>query len=359
MMRRPGRPAREEVDGQMSTTTATVRRVDPRLVRPGRLVLDNLVWLILAGALVVFSVSIPYFASSQNYINIVYHAVFIGMLAIAQTLCLVSGQMDLSVESVAGFSAILSAYLAGSSRFASGLGLDPYLTLLVVMLLGGAVGAANAFFVARLRINPFLVTLATYIMVRGLALSLTEGRGVTALPESFRWVDQIEFQGISLMVFLMIACYALFLFVLLRTRFGRHLYLIGGNANAAQNFGVNVRGTLYRVFIISGALSALTGWLITARSDGATPAAATGFLFEVLAACVIGGVSLTGGVGTLVGVFAGVLLLSAIHTALNMMAISPFVADVVRGALVLLAVVLDTAKRAIDPYLVARPEAPR
>jgi len=340
----------------MSGTTAAVRRVDPRLVRPGRIVLDNLVWLILAAALVVFSVGIPYFATPQNYINIVYHAVFIGMLAIAQTLCLISGQMDLSVESVAGFSAILSAYLAGSSRFASGLNLDPYLTLLAVMLLGAAIGAVNAFFVARLRINAFLVTLATYIMVRGLALALTEGKGVTALPDSFRWIDQITVQGIPLMVFLMIACYCLFLFVLLRTRFGRHLYLIGGNAAAAQNFGVNVRATLFRAFMISGALSALTGWLITARSDGATPAAATGFLFEVLAAVVIGGVSLVGGVGTLVGVFAGVLLLSVIHTALNMLAISPFFADVVRGALVLLAVVLDTAKRAIQPYLIMRSE---
>lgn len=340
----------------MSGTTAAVRRVDPRLVRPGRIVLDNLVWLILAAALVVFSVGIPYFATPQNYINIVYHAVFIGMLAIAQTLCLISGQMDLSVESVAGFSAILSAYLAGSSRFASGLNLDPYLTLLAVMLLGAAIGAVNAFFVARLKINAFLVTLATYIMVRGLALALTEGKGVTALPDSFRWIDQITVQGIPLMVFLMIACYCLFLFVLLRTRFGRHLYLIGGNAAAAQNFGVNVRATLFRAFMISGALSALTGWLITARSDGATPAAATGFLFEVLAAVVIGGVSLVGGVGTLVGVFAGVLLLSVIHTALNMLAISPFFADVVRGALVLLAVVLDTAKRAIQPYLIMRSE---
>jgi ribose transport system permease protein len=338
----------------VSADIAAIGR-DRRLLRSLRLLLDNLVWLILAGSIVLFSVAIEGFANPQNYINIVYHSVFIGLLAIAETLCLIAGKLDLSVESVAGFAAILSAYLAGASRFASGLGLDPYVTLVVVMVLGGLVGVVNGFFVARLRINAFLVTLSTYIIVRGLALSLTEGRGVTALPDSFRIVDTFQIAGIPLMVFLMIALYAAFLFVLVRTRFGRHLYVIGGNESAAQSFGVNVRGTVYRVFIISGALAALTGWLITARSDGATPAAATGFLFEVLAAVVIGGVSLQGGIGTLVGVFAGALLLSAIHTALNMMAISPFVADVVRGSLVLAAIVLDAGKRALEPYLTTAP----
>jgi ribose transport system permease protein len=319
-----------------------------------RLVLDNIVWLILGTAMLVFSVGINGFASPQNYINIVYHAVFIGILAIAEAQCLLAGQMDLSVESVAGFSAILSAYLAGSSRFASGLHLDPFLTLGVVLALGALVGVVNAFFVTRLRINAFLVTLSTYIIVRGLALSLTEGKGVTALPDSFRIVDTFQPLGIPFMVVLLVGLFVFFHFIMSNTRFGRHIYIVGGNASAAQNFGINVRGVLLRVFILSGILAALTGWLITARSDGATPAAATGFLFEVLAAAVIGGVSLQGGVGTLVGVFAGALLLSAIHTALNMMAISPFVADVIRGGLVLGAIVLDAVKRIVDARLDAR-----
>jgi ribose transport system permease protein len=319
-----------------------------------RLVLDNVVWLILGTAMLVFSFGIDGFASTQNYINIVYHAVFIGILAIAEAQCLLAGQMDLSVESVAGFSAILSAYLAGSSRFASGLHLDPYLTLGVVLALGAIVGVVNAFFVTRLRINAFLVTLSTYIIVRGLALSLTEGKGVTALPDSFRIVDTFRPLGIPFMVILLVVLFIGFNFITTSTTFGRHIYATGGNATAAQNFGVNVRGVLLRVFILSGVLAALTGWLITARSDGATPAAATGFLFEVLAAAVIGGVSLQGGVGSLVGVFAGALLLSAIHTALNMLAISPFVADVIRGGLVLAAIVLDATKRIVDARLDAR-----
>ena len=325
-----------------------------RWLRLIRLVLDNIVWLILGAAMLIFSIGINGFASPQNYINIVYHAVFIGILAIAEAQCLLAGQMDLSVELVAGFSAILSAYLAGSSRFASGLHLDPFLTLGIVLVLGAIVGVVNAFFVTRLRINAFLVTLSTYIIVRGLALSLTEGKGVTALPDAFRIVDTFRPFGIPFMVVLLVALFVAFHFIMSNTRFGRHIYIVGGNAIAAQNFGINVRGVLVRVFVISGILAAFTGWLITARSDGATPAAATGFLFEVLAAAVIGGVSLQGGIGSLVGVFAGALLLSAIHTALNMMAISPFVADVVRGGLVLGAIVLDAVKRMVDARLDAR-----
>ena len=147
------------------------------------------------------------------------------------------------------------------------------------------------------------------------------------------------------MVFLMIVLFMVFQFILKKILFGRHVYVIGGNPQAAYKFGVNVSGTLFRVFILSGMLAALTGWLIAARINGATPTAANGFLFEVMAAVIIGGVSMTGGLGNLSGVIGGVLLLSAIHSALNIMAISPFVTEVIRGLLVLIAVVLDSVKR--------------
>ena len=109
-----------------------------------------------------------------------------------------------------------------------------------------------------------------------------------------------------------------------KTQYGKHIFVIGGNVNTAYNFGLNVHRHLFGVFIMSGVISGITGWLMVARSSGATPAMASGFLFEVLAAVIIGGVSMSGGVGSLVGVFAGVLLLSSIRSALNILAISPF-----------------------------------
>jgi ribose transport system permease protein len=141
--------------------------------------------------------------------------------------------------------------------------------------------------------------------------------------------------------------YVLFQFILQNTRFGKHIYIVGGNPAAAYNFGINIKKTITWVLVLSGILAGITGWLMTARTNGSTPAAGTGYLFEALAAVIIGGVSMTGGVGSLPGVIGGVLLLSAIHSALNIIAISPFVTDIIRGLLVLVAISLDSLKRAI------------
>ena len=310
-----------------------------------RWVINNIVWIILIVIIVMFSITIPGFVSVGNYINIVYHSVFIGILAIAVSYCLISNNLDLSVESMAGFGAIVSAYLCGSSVFASGYRVNPYLGLLIVMGIGAMLGMINAFFVLKLNINSFLVTLSTYIIVRGIVVLLTGGQGVSRLPDSFRLIDTIRVLDIPLMVYLMFVFYFIFQYILRNTRFGRHIYIIGGNSTAAYNFGVNVKGTILRVFILSGMLAGFTGWLIAARTNGATPTSANGFLFETLAAVIIGGVSMTGGVGSLTGVIGGVILMSALHSAINILAISPFVTEVVRGSLVLIAIVLDSLKR--------------
>jgi ribose transport system permease protein len=312
-----------------------------------RQVLDNLVWIILLAAILVFSITIDGFFSIRNYVNVMYHSVFIGVLAIAETYCLIGGQLDLSIESVAAFGAILSAWLMGNSQFASGLHLSPAYTILLVIAFGCAIGLINGLIVVKLKIDAFLVTLAMYIGVRGLALWLTGGKGVSQVPATFRLVDTTKVFGIPFMVWLMIFFYIFFFFVLMNTRFGRHIFVVGGNVDAAYKHGVSVEGVLCRVFVLSGAMSAATGLLMTARADGASAASAQKFLFEVFAAVVIGGVGLKGGVGSLVGVFAGVILLSSIRSALNILAISPFVTDIVRGLLVLFAIVLDSVKRMV------------
>jgi ribose transport system permease protein len=309
--------------------------------------LDNSVWIILILVLGVFSIGIDGFLSTQNFINIIYHGVFIGVLAIAETMCLIAGKMDLSIESTCAFGAMLAAYLMGTSQFASGLHMATPFAVLIVLAFGCAVGLLNALLIVKLKIDAFLVTLAMYILIRGLAEWLTEGKGVSLLPASFRLVDTIQIMGIPLMVFVMLGCYLLFFGVLGYTLFGRQLFVIGGNIDAAYKHGVPVDRVIYKLFALSGMLAAFTGLLLAARADGATAAAATWFLFDVLAAIVIGGVSLNGGRGSLVGVFAGVLLLSVIRSALNILAISPFITDVVRGLLVMFAIVLDSAKRMV------------
>jgi ribose transport system permease protein len=225
-------------------------------------------------------------------------------------------------------------------------------SLLVVLAFGSLVGAINAFFVVNLKITAFIVTLAMYIAIRGLALIITHARSIFELPKDMRWVANAEVPdgGIPVLVIILIAVYVFFHFVLTRTRFGRHVYLVGGNPTAPFRAGIRVNRLYYQVFILSGVLAAFAGWLLAARTNGATPNLGLGMLFEVFAAVVIGGVSLAGGVGWLSGVFAGALLLSSISTAINIIGLEPQYMQVIRGGLMLLAVVLDTLKRALRRF---------
>ena len=308
-------------------------------------ILNNVVWIILILFIVVCTFSVKGFSNPKNYANILDHSVFIGILAIAECFVLITNHMDLSVESIAAFSAIFSAWMCAQSPAASGLMANPFLTLMIVMIIGALIGLINGFFIVKLKINAFLVTLSTYIIFRGLGVLLTGGKGIAGLSYSFRAITLIRLFGIPLMVYLMIILYIVFYFVLEHTPFGRHIFIIGGNETAAYNFGININKLIYQVFILSGVLSAIAGWLIAAKSNGAAASVANGYLFDVIAAVVIGGVSLSGGFGSLIGVFAGVLLLAVISNTLNILAISPFMTQVIRGLFVLFAIVLDSFKK--------------
>ncbi len=255
--------------------------------------------------------------------------------------------MDLSIESTAAAAAIVGVWLAGASQGTSGLQLNTGVTFLIILGIGALVGAFNAFFILKLGLNSFLVTLATYVIIRGLAVVITRGIGMADLPPAFRFVDTVKILSFPLMIFILFLLYIAFEAMLRNTRFGKHMYILGGNVNAAYNFGIDVKGSIFRVFVLSGLIAAVTGWLMAARVNGANAGIGSGFIFEVLAAVVIGGVALTGGVGSLVGVFAGTLILGAIHNAINITAISPFYTTVIRGGLILLAISLDSLKRMI------------
>jgi ribose transport system permease protein len=310
-------------------------------------VLDHLVWLILAIILVIFSLTIERFFQLGIFLNILQHATFVGLIAIGLSFCIVAGHMDLSVESVLAFAAMLAAWLAASRGSASGIELDTWLTLVLALAFGAAAGAFNGVLVIRFQINAFIVTLATYIAIRGLGLVLTGGRSMYGLPDDFRGVATAEIFGLPLLVAILLIAYVVFHVILTRTRFGRYVYLVGGNPTAPFRAGINVERVLYTVFVMSGVLAALAGWLLAARTNGATANLGLGMLFEAFAAVVIGGVSLRGGIGGLSGVFAGVLLLSSIDTAINVMGLEPYYMQVLRGGLMLLAVLLDSLKTAI------------
>ena len=316
-----------------------------------RFVLDNIVWFILLLVVLAFSIGIRGFAQWGIYRNILYHSVFIGILAIGEALCIISRELDLSIESVLGLATVVTAYLTGSSSDASGLLLNGFLTLGLVLFMGSLIGLFNAVLIVKLKISSFIITLSSYLIFRAVGLLITKGHGVIRLRPEVVAVARINVGPIPLLVIIMIAIYGLFYFILTRTQFGRHIYLVGDSRQASYNAGIRVSRILFGAFILSGLLSALAGWLLAARTNGSSPGIGVGMLFEAFAAVVIGGVSLHGGVGNLTGVFAGAILLSAISTAISILGIPPFYMNIIRGGFIILAVLIDALISRIRPLL--------
>ena len=248
---------------------STERALGPDRARLINFLLDHLVWLILAIILALLSVSIEHFFQVGIFLNILQHATFVGLIAIGLSFCIIAGHMDLSVESVMAFAAMIAAWLAASRGSASGAELNTWLTLALAIGFGAAAGAFNGLLVIRFQINAFIVTLATYIAIRGLGLVLTGGRSMYGLPDDFRAVATVDVFGLPLLVLILLLAYVVFHVVLTRTQFGRYVYLVGGNPIAPFRAGINVRRVLYTAFIMSGVLAAIAGWLLAARTNGA------------------------------------------------------------------------------------------
>jgi ribose transport system permease protein len=316
-----------------------------------RWILDHLVWFILAVVVVMLSLTVKGFMQWGIYRNILYHAVFVGVLAIGEALVIIGKEMDLSVESVAGLAAIMTAWLTGTGVDASGIMLNGYLTLALVLAMGFTIGLFNGFLIVKFSISSFIVTLAGYLMFRAIGLVVTNGHGVIRLLPEVTAVAKMKIGDLPVMVLVLLVVYAFFYLFLTQTRFGNRVYLVGDNREAAYNAGIRVDRVLIGVFALSGMLAGLTGWLLAARTNGAAPNIGMGMLFEAFAAVVIGGVSLKGGTGNLMGVLAGAILLSAISTAVSILGMPAFYMNVIRGGFILVAVLLDAMVQKVRPYL--------
>lgn len=324
----------------------------PRARRGIELVLDHLVWFMLLFVLVVFSIFVPNYFQLGIFANIVEASSVLGVLSIGLALVVITGHMDLSVESVAALSAMAVGIVFCSAGIGIGVQLQPAwlavpASLLIAIVVGGAVGLLNGFLIVKMRMNAFIVTLASYIWVRGLVVAVSGGRSAQDLAPAIRWFGIQRILGLPLTAWIAIGCFVVFSFLMAKTPFGRHLKMIGGNETATYRAGIRVARNLIIVFAMAGAIAGLAGWLLTVRTSGATANLGVGLLFNAFAAVVIGGVSLKGGIGSLPGVYAGVLLLSSINTAINLMGLPANFTQVIHGLLVLAAVMLDTLKQTI------------
>ncbi|MFG2003699.1 ABC transporter permease [Spirillospora sp. NPDC048911] len=290
------------------------------------------VWMLLLVGIILTFAS-PVFLTHTNLMNVGLATSVAALLAVGQSYVIILAEIDLSVGASLGFSAVVTAMTLRDygllPALAAGLGV------------GAGVGLVNGLLVTKTRMPSFIATLATMSVLSGLSLQITGGNPVAVTDYDFQGIGQSKLAGIPVPVVIMLAVFAAFGFLLARTRFGRHVYATGDNPEAARLSGIHTDRVKILAFMISGVLAALAGFILTARLSTAEPTAGTGLELEAIAAVIIGGTSLAGGRGTLLGTLVGALVLGVIDNGMNLLDVSPFLQSVVKGLVILLAVFLD------------------
>ncbi len=323
-----------------------------------KFILDRFIWFIILGVFVFFVARAENFLTPLNMVNLLLHASVVGLMTIGQAICLFSGNFDLSAEGTLSLLAVLGAWLMGTvgsgnavSRFesGSGWGVDPILTIFIILLLGAGIGWLNGFMITRIRMNNFIVTLAMQLVLRGLSLALCKGRNISGIPDAFRWLGTGKWGPLPVQLVFTALCFIGFHYFLKNTRFGRQLFAVGGNKDAATASGFDHKRTITIAYILSGSLAAVAAWMLLGRVGESTIMLGAGMTLETVAAAVIGGVALAGGSGSIVGAFAGVLLLSVVDNGLNLMAVDPNWVRGIRGLIILLALLIEAQKFRYKP----------
>ncbi len=302
-----------------------------------KLLKDNSMTLGYAVLFVLLAQTVPNFFSSANIVGLLLSVAQIGMVACTMMLCLASRDFDLSVGSVIAFSGVLGAIIlerSGSIAFAVGGGLAA----------GALIGAGNGVLIAYLRVNALIATLATMLMVRGLAFIVSKGQAVGIASDSFIDFGDARMLGIPLPVWVTAACFLVFGVLLNHTVFGRNTLAIGGNPEAARLAGVRVERLRVWIFMLQGLITAMAGLILSSRITSGQPNAAQGFELDVISACVLGGVSLQGGKARIFGVLIGVLIMGTVENVMNLLDVDAFYQYLMRGIILLAAVLLDQLK---------------
>jgi len=294
---------------------------------------------VFAAIFLLCALFVPNFASFINMRGLGLAVSMSGIIACGTLFCIACGEIDLSIASIIACSGVVSAVVinsTGSVMFGVGAGL----------LSGVLFGLLNGFIIAKLHVNSLITTLATMQIARGLAYIISDGKAVGISQESFFSLGNSAFLGFPVPVWITIVCFMVFAFLLNKTVYGRNTLAIGGNEEAARLAGVSVTRTKMIIFIVSGFMCALAGVILAARMTSGQPMTSVGFELTVISACVLGGVSLKGGIGKISYVIAGVLILGTVENAMNLLNISPFAQYVVRGSILLIAVIFDRYKQA-------------
>jgi ribose transport system permease protein len=287
---------------------------------------------------IVMTILSPVFLTFTNVLNIIRQSSIYGIMAIGMTFVILTAGIDLSVGSIL---AISGAIAAGSVK--AGLGLE--LVVPIALAIGLGCGLVNGVLITAGRITPFVVTLGTMSVARGLTLIYTQGYPISGFQGAFRFVGGGDILGIPFPILIFVLTTVLAWLILTQTRLGRYTYAIGGNEETVKLSGINSDVYKTIVYMISGLASAISALILTSRLNSAEPVAGTGYELDVIAAVVIGGTSLMGGRGSVWGTLIGALLIGVINNGMNLLGISPYFQLVVKGLIIIGAVLLDRLRQ--------------
>ncbi len=304
--------------------------------------LKNKPLIVLLATSIVVAMLNPRFLTWGNIVTVLRQTSVNAVIATGMTFAILIGGIDLSVGSVLGFCGAIAATMISS-------GINVFIVIIAAMMLGTLIGFLNGTLITAGRLQPFIATLGTVTLLRGLILVFTQGRpirtGSTGASEAFGKIGTGFIGPIPIPVYIMILVFILSYYILNHTRIGRYIYATGSNEEATIYSGIKTSRVKLFVYSVSGMMAALAGILITARLGSAQPTAGAGYELDAIAAVVLGGTSMAGGIGTIAGTAIGALIIGVLNNALNLMQVSSYYQDVAKGIVILAAVLLDRKQK--------------
>lgn len=297
------------------------------------------IYLVLLALIIIFSIASPQFLRVSNIVNVVRQASMLGIASVGMIFVMIIGGIDLSVGSMVTFVNIIVAY------FMVNMGMNPVLASLVGIGASTLIGFFNGWVVANIKIPPLIVTLATQIIFEGWAYIIAGGMPIFGFPKSFAVLGQGYVGIIPIPVILMVICLIAGSFILNKTFFGRHFYAVGSNAEASELSGVRVKRVHYLAYSLCGFFAGLSGVVMLSRTNSGQVTAGQGFEFDVISALVLGGVSVTGGAGSISCAVAGILIMQILSNGFVLCGISTYLQMVIKGCVLLVAVGFDMLQR--------------
>lgn len=291
--------------------------------------------------IVILSVTCPNFLTTKNILSIMQQVAYIAIMAAGMSFLLISGNIDLSVAATLALTAAFTGEMFVNRSTPAGIAIP------LSLVIGCGCGALNSFLITRFNLTPMIVTLAGMQIFRGAASVFTGGFTSLGMPAPIRWIGQGRILGVvPICVFVMFIIYIISWFILSKTRFGMNLYAMGGNINAARLSGINIGRTRMLAYVINGLFATIAGVVLSGRMNSSSSSLADGIEMDVIAAAVIGGMSMSGGEGNVWGALFGSLLMGVLKNGMNQLSIHSFWQQIILGIVLVLAIIMDSLRNA-------------